>query len=68
MEKGKNYFNKGHYSNILSVIMTLEQIKGIGEKLGINIPENPLKVIKPVIISEPEETIDLYLLSQNQKQ
>ncbi len=49
---------RDHYSNYIIGHMTLEQIKGIGEKLGINIPENPLKVIKPVIISEPEETIE----------
>jgi len=49
---------RNHYINHIISSMTLNQIRSIGEKLRINIPEIPSKEVEPLIIKEPTESIE----------
>lgn len=57
-EKQRFTLTRNHYINHIISNMTLDQIRNIGEKLRVNVPEVPTKEVEPIIIKEPIETIE----------
>lgn len=55
-EKERFTLTRNHYANHIIGNMSLDQIRGIGEKLRVNVPEIQTKV-EPVIIKEPTEPV-----------